>query len=257
MNLFDDLDGVDAVKTVSGGKETNVIRRVMPKTAGQQAYLETIRNPRNQLVFCMGPAGTGKTHLACGAAAEAIKAQEQGGFERIICVRPGVGAGDHQGYLPGTAEEKNAPFLRPILIELGRYFTPEDLKRRRGGDQPSIIVEPVDFMRGLTFKRSFIIVDEAQNCTHEQLKMIITRLGKGSKLVINGDESQSDLHPDRRGAFEMFARWWTGHNSVDGVATVAMTAADIVREEFLRRLMERWPGDVGCRIDPHSPFSEN
>lgn len=242
-HLFEDVRGNDCEITIRNGTKTTVLTGVHPKTPGQDRYMQAINN--NNLVFCLGPAGTGKTFISSGMAAKALKVNR---IERIICIRPAVGAGDPIGFLPGTSEEKLMPYLRPIMVELSKFFTPGEMSAYRSAknahDGAIIEIQPVDFMRGLTFHNSFIIVDEAQNCSHEQLKMIITRMGENTKMIINGDESQSDLPYHRRGALEFFAGAWVqpfGFNRVNGVERVIMSAEDVVRSQFLNELMKKWP----------------
>lgn len=233
MGMFDDLENCDRV--TEKGKPHNVIRRLSPKTEGQMRYLEAIES--NRVVFAHGPAGTGKSFLAAGSAAMALN---NGEVEQIFCVRPAVGAGERNGFLPGSSDEKLAPYLRPIMIELRRFFTPGQFasyRRKPDGEEMAVIeIQPIEFMRGLTFRNAFIVVDEAQNCTEEQMKMIVTRLGKGSRMVINGDETQSDLPHALRGGFGKYSRMFGG---IDAVGTVYMGREDVVRDPLLKLMMER------------------
>jgi phosphate starvation-inducible PhoH-like protein len=235
MGWLDDHDAPYKTVSEKGKPSQSVITHLVAKTEGQQDYLDAIEE--NRVVFCHGPAGTGKSFCSAGSAAIAFRKHE---FDRIVCVRPAVGAGEHIGFLPGTSDEKMMPYLRPIMLELQRFFPRGEFSslRRCKPDElmAEIEIQPLEFMRGLTFRKSFIIVDEAQNCTHEQMKMVITRLGKGSKMIINGDDTQSDLPEHLRGGFRKYSEMFYG---IDGIETVYLSTADIVRDPLLQQMMER------------------
>ena len=167
-------------------------RAVRPKTAGQKRYVDAIR--ANTITFGVGPAGTGKTYLAMAMAVAALKRKEVG---RIILTRPVVEAGENLGFLPGTLEEKIDPYIRPLYDAL---FDMTDMERARDLIEDGVIeIAPLAFMRGRTLNDSFIILDEAQNTTPEQMKMFLTRLGFGSKMVVTGDATQADLPGGKSG----------------------------------------------------------
>lgn len=212
------------------------IERLKPKTDGQRRYARAI--DENRLIFCLGPAGTGKTIVAAGMAAQFLKA---GRVERIVCVRPAVEAADTPGkntlgYLPGDKDAKLSPYLRPLLARLRKFFGEAEFNKLRSGEFPVIELYPLEHVRGDDFENCFVILDEAQNCTPGQLKMFITRLAEGSTMVINGDVNQSDLPEEKQGGLLKYSALW---EDVEGVGVVEMTKDDIVRDPFLARLMER------------------
>ena len=193
-----------AVRAVSEGAERQFLhllteniytttsgRVVRPRTLGQQVYIDAVRE--NTLVFGVGPAGTGKTYLAMAMAVSALKAHE---VERIVLTRPAVEAGEKLGFLPGALEDKVDPYLRPLYDALYDLLGSEAVDKYR--ERGNIEVAPLAYMRGRTLNQSFIILDEAQNTTYEQMKMALTRLGEGSKMVVTGDETQIDLGRGQR-----------------------------------------------------------
>lgn len=213
---------------------------VKAMTPNQAAYMEAIKD--NRLVFCLGPAGTGKTHVAAGVAARELHASN---IKQIIGVRPTVECGDrHLGATPGDLDEKLHPFLKPLLNELRQFFDPEEFRKMRTGEFPVIELSTLQHMRGSTFKDCIVIMDEAQNCTHREMEMFLTRLGFGSTLIINGDTSrdrdgrmrQCDLHSSEQGALEYFAKATDGFDNE--VSVITMTTQDCVRDPFLKRLMQ-------------------
>lgn len=201
-------------------------RAIRPKTAGQKRYVDAIR--ANTITFGVGPAGTGKTYLAMAMAVAALKRKEVG---RIILTRPVVEAGENLGFLPGTLEEKIDPYIRPLYDAL---FDMTDMERARDLIEDGVIeIAPLAFMRGRTLNDSFIILDEAQNTTPEQMKMFLTRLGFGSKMVVTGDATQADL-PGGKSGFVAVRRILEG---IDDIAFCDFTGADVVRHSLVAAIV--------------------
>lgn len=195
---------------------------VRPKTAGQKRYVDAIRN--NVITFGLGPAGTGKSWLAVAMAVQALQAKQ---VQRIILTRPAVEAGERLGFLPGDLMAKIDPYLRPLYDALYDMVEPEGTQKLI--ERQAVEVAPLAFMRGRTLNNSFIILDEAQNATPEQMKMFLTRIGFGSKVVITGDTTQVDV-PDGRSGLVGLER--TLHD-IDGLAFVHLSAADVVRHRIV------------------------
>jgi phosphate starvation-inducible protein PhoH and related proteins len=205
-------------------------RVIRPKTIGQKHYLDAIRN--NTVVFGIGPAGTGKTYLAMAMAVLALRRKQ---VNRIILTRPAVEAGERLGFLPGTLYEKIDPYLRPLFDALYDMMDAEQISvlMERG----TIEVAPLAFMRGRTLNDSFIVLDEAQNTTPEQMKMFLTRLGFGSKAVITGDVTQVDLPTGRHSGLQIVRRILT---DIDGVAFCELTGRDVVRHRIVQEIVEAY-----------------
>ena len=205
---------------------------VFPRTFGQAAFLEAIR--RNELTFGLGPAGTGKTWLAMAMAVSALLKNE---VSRIILTRPAVEAGEALGFLPGDLQQKILPYLRPLYDALHEMMPAEDVP---GLVERGVIeVAPLAYMRGRTLNRAFVILDEAQNTTREQMLMFLTRLGFGSKAVVNGDLTQVDLPAHKMPGLleaEFLLR------KVAGVGVVRLTGADVVRHPLVQRIIEAYKG---------------
>jgi phosphate starvation-inducible PhoH-like protein len=205
-------------------------RRIMARSPGQSAYIKALRE--NELVFALGPAGTGKTYLAVAAAVDLLM---NGRVERIILSRPAVEAGERLGFLPGDLRDKVDPFLRPIFDALNDMLPADQLARRLGTGE--IEVAPIAFMRGRTLSHAFVVLDEAQNTTPVQMKMFLTRLGEASRMVVTGDPTQVDLPVGARSglaeALETLGR-------VEGIATVRLTDKDVVRHELVARIVRAY-----------------
>jgi phosphate starvation-inducible PhoH-like protein len=216
---------------VTSGKQRNFGKKILtPKTLNQRRYMEAIE--RNDLVFGVGPAGTGKTYLAVAMAVSALLNKR---VTRIILTRPAVEAGERLGFLPGTLQEKIDPYLRPLYDALGDMLDPEKVEKYL--EKNVIEVAPLAFMRGRTLNDSFIILDEAQNSTPEQMKMVLTRQGFNSKMVVNGDSTQVDLPLGRKSglmdALEIL-------NGVEGISFVHFNDRDVVRHSLVQRIVKAY-----------------
>jgi phosphate starvation-inducible PhoH-like protein len=204
------------------------VRTVRPKSVGQKTYVESIDS--NTLTFAIGPAGTGKTYLAMAAA---VRALQERSVQRIILTRPAVEAGEKLGYLPGDLLAKVDPYLRPLFDALYDILGPEPASRLM--ERGTIEVAPLAYMRGRTLNDSFIILDEAQNTTPEQMKMFLTRLGFGSKAVVTGDVTQVDLPDGRRSGLRELPEDIV---AIDGVAFVSLDRDDVVRHRLVAEIVE-------------------
>jgi phosphate starvation-inducible PhoH-like protein len=205
-------------------------RQVQPRSPGQAAYVKSIRE--HDIVVCSGPAGSGKTFLAVALAVSFLRSEQ---VRKIVLVRPAVEAGESLGYLPGDLQAKINPYLRPLLDALREMMDYEHLKRLT--EQDIVEMVPLAYMRGRTLNNAFIILDEAQNTTVSQMKMFLTRLGVGSKMVISGDTTQIDLPSNRRSglvdAMERLER-------VRGCGRVELGTVDIVRHPLVQRIVEAY-----------------
>ena len=203
---------------------------IKSKTVGQKKYVDAIK--KNTIAFGEGPAGTGKTYLAVAMAASAYKNKQ---VDRIILTRPAVEAGEKLGFLPGDLQEKVNPYLRPLYDALQEMFGYENyLKLMEKG---AIEIAPLAYMRGRTLNNAFVILDEAQNTTKEQMKMFLTRLGEGSKMVITGDLSQVDLPPDKKSGLRHAMQVLS---NVEGIAIKKMTQKDVVRHPLVQMIVEAY-----------------
>ena len=205
-------------------------RRIAARSPGQAAYIKALRD--SELVFGLGPAGTGKTYLAVAAAVDLLMT---GRVERLILSRPAVEAGERLGFLPGDLRDKVDPYLRPIFDALNDMLPADQLARRLGTGE--IEVAPIAFMRGRTLSRAFVVLDEAQNTTPVQMKMFLTRLGEGSRMVVTGDPTQVDLPPGTRSGLAEALETLDG---VDGIAIVRFTDRDVVRHDLVARIVRAY-----------------
>src|ERR1700730_7106365 len=216
---------------VSSGRQRNFGKKVLaPKTVNQRRYLEAIE--RNDLVFGVGPAGTGKTYLAVAMAISALIGKK---VSRIILTRPAVEAGERLGFLPGTLQEKVDPYLRPLYDALYDMLESERVEKLL--ERSIIEVAPIAFMRGRTLNDSFIILDEAQNSTPEQMKMVLTRQGFNSKMVVNGDITQIDLPNGKRSGLLDAADIL---RSVEGIRFIQFDDRDVVRHNLVQRIVKAY-----------------
>jgi phosphate starvation-inducible PhoH-like protein len=204
--------------------------RVAPNTVNQKRYVDSVRT--NTITFGVGPAGTGKTFLAVAMAAAALSRHE---VNRIILTRPAVEAGERLGFLPGDLMAKVDPYLRPLFDALHDMLDPEKVSQHI--DRGVIEIAPLAFMRGRTLNDSFVILDEAQNTTPEQMKMFLTRLGFGSKLVVTGDVTQVDLPRDQRSGLLVVGEVL---DSIEDIQFVHFTAEDVVRHKLVQRIVEAY-----------------
>ena len=203
---------------------------VMPKTPSQLEYIRAIED--HDVVFGLGPAGTGKTYLAMAMALTLLKRRV---MQRIVLTRPAVEAGEALGFLPGDLREKVAPYLRPLYDAIHDMLDPDEGQRYL--EEGTIEIAPLAFMRGRTLSRSFVILDEAQNTTREQMFMALTRLGEDSKMVITGDSSQVDLKPGVRSGLTEAEHALQG---VEGIAFQRFSQADIIRHPVVGRIVEAY-----------------
>jgi phosphate starvation-inducible PhoH-like protein len=216
---------------VASGRQRNFGKKVLvPKTINQRRYLEAIE--RNDLVFGVGPAGTGKTYLAVAMAVSALLAKR---VSRIILTRPAVEAGERLGFLPGTLQEKVDPYLRPLYDALYDMLDAEKVEKYL--ERNIIEVAPLAFMRGRTLNDSFIILDEAQNSTAEQMKMVLTRQGFNSKMVVNGDTTQVDLPGGKRSGLNDAIEVLRG---VEGISFVYFDQRDVIRHVLVQRIVQAY-----------------
>lgn len=223
----------EVIVTTADGKP------IKPKTLGQKSYIEKINN--NDVVFGIGPAGTGKTYLAV---AMAVKAFKNGDVNRIILTRPAVEAGESLGFLPGDLQDKVDPYLRPLydgLFDILGFETYQNLV-----EKGLIEVAPLAYMRGRTLDNSFVILDEAQNTTHEQMKMFLTRLGYGSKAIITGDKTQVDLPRGKKSGIRSAENILFG---VKGIEFMHFSSIDVVRHPLVQRIIDAYEKDEKHKLE--------
>ena len=203
---------------------------IKPKTLGQRRYVEAIQ--KNTITICVGPAGTGKTYLAVALAVNAFRAKQ---VNRIILTRPAVEAGEKLGFLPGDLQQKVDPYLRPLYDALYDMLGAENFQKCQ--ERGDIEVAPLAYMRGRTLDDSFIILDEAQNTTQEQMKMFLTRLGFNSKAVVTGDITQIDLPGDKRSGLKQAVKILKG---IDSIAITQLNGKDVVRHRLVQEIIKAY-----------------
>ena len=205
---------------------------VVPRNLSQEHYVEFLKNPRKHIVFAIGPAGTGKTMLAVQMA---IKLYKEGEVSKIIVTRPAVSVDEEHGFLPGDLNAKMAPWTRPIMDVFAEYYRPIEITKML--EEQIIEVSPLAFMRGRTFKKSWIIADEMQNATPSQMKMLLTRLGDNSKMVVTGDTQQADRKENNNGLLD-FKRLVAQYENCKFVAGVEFAGKDIHRHSAVVEILK-------------------
>ena len=223
---FDNQDWHPLDDEINGRRDQKYVKNIKPRSEGQAELMKSI--DEYSLTMAIGPAGTGKTYIAIAKAAEAL---EKGEIERIILSRPAMEAGESLGYLPGDLQEKMAPYLRPLYDSLGDRMGGK--KVRQYLEDGTIEIAPVGFMRGRTLNNSFVVIDEAQNCTYGQLKMLLSRLGWHSTMVVTGDPEQSDLLDGMSGLSDISRRL----DALNNVAVVRLNESDIVRHPLVADML--------------------
>ena len=216
-------------------------KMVRPKTAGQARYVEMLR--KREIVICTGPAGTGKTYLAVARAVEALKTE---GIKKIVLVRPAVEAGENLGFLPGDLNAKINPYLRPLFDSLSDMMERDMLRRNMEDERIEVI--PLAYMRGRTLNNAYIILDEAQNTTIAQMKMFLTRMGAGSRIIVCGDTTQIDLPGHvKSGLTDALFRL----KMIEGIGTLRLNTHDIVRHNLVQQIVNAYEQAGNVVYDPH------
>ena len=227
---------IDATNKLTPNEESNIIgfkNRLKPRTINQKDYIRTVAE--NTVTFCQGAAGSGKTHIAIGMALEYLLDFK---VKKIVITRPVVEAGERLGFLPGTAEEKLHPYLLPIIDEIHYFIKSAHFAKLKS--QRLIEVVPLGLMRGRSFHDAFIVADECQNASYEQLKMLLTRIGMNSKMVLTGDVAQSDLQRQQQGGFlQLINRL----HDINGVGACKLETSDIVRNPIIADIVHRLDND--------------
>tara|TARA_Y100000004_G_C8880852_1_gene397556 strand:+ start:361 stop:1068 length:708 start_codon:yes stop_codon:yes gene_type:complete len=221
---------VDATKKIAD--ENNIIgfkNRLKPRSHNQKDYIRSVAE--NTVTFCQGVPGSGKTHIAVGMALEYLINHK---VEKLVITRPVVEAGERLGFLPGTAEEKLHPYLLPLFDEINYFLEMQSYTKLKVSRQIEIV--PLGLMRGRSFNNAFIVADECQNASYDQLKMLLTRIGMNSKMVLTGDVAQSDLQRQQQGGFlELMERL----NGIEGIGISKLYATDIVRNPIIGSIISR------------------
>jgi phosphate starvation-inducible PhoH-like protein len=226
-SVFDDTDWHPLDEHIDNNRDKKFVKNITPRTEGQKELMDSIKT--HNCTIALGPAGTGKTYLAVALAVEALQAGE---VDKIILSRPAMEAGESLGYLPGDMHEKMAPYLRPLYDVLGDRLGGK--KVRQLLDDGTIEIAPIGFMRGRTLNNAFIVIDEAQNCTYQQLKMILSRLGWHSNMVVTGDPAQSDLLEGVSGLKDISERL----TKVSNIGVIKLRQSDIVRHPLVAEMLD-------------------
>ena len=225
-------DGFGEIEKLNGDTVCTAVsgKPIRPKTLGQKKYLDNIR--KNTVCFCIGPAGTGKTYLAMAMAVTAFKTN---GVNRIILTRPAIEAGEKLGFLPGDLQQKVDPYLRPLYDALHEIMGAETFQKNM--EKGLIEVAPLAYMRGRTLDNSFIVLDEGQNTTHEQMKMFLTRIGWGSKAVVTGDITQIDLPEGKKSGLKEAVKIL---DNIEGIGISRLTSKDVVRHPLVQKIINAY-----------------
>ena len=213
----------------NGNSHFSLQTYLRPKSTNQCTYIKAIH--QSDVVFCSGPAGSGKTAIAVGLACQYLIENK---VDKIVITRPTIEAGRGLGHLPGTYTAKIQPYLVPVLEEMSKYLDPEALRAFRNTNMIELC--PLEYMRGRNFHESFMILDEAQNATFDQIKMFITRIGKNSKAILNGDPAQTDLYADMKGGLNKCINKLVG---IEGISICKLEGADIVRNDIIAKILNR------------------
>ena len=220
---------IDATNPLLPAPTHTYRNRLKPRTPNQKEYIRTASE--NHITFCQGVAGSGKTHIAIGMAIEYLLEDK---VSKIVITRPVVESGEKIGYLPGTAEEKLHPYLLPLLDEVNHFISSAQYNSLKTNNKIEIV--PLGLMRGRNFHNSFIVADECQNASYDQLKMLLTRLGNESKMILTGDVSQSDLHRHMQGGFHTMTNVLA---DVEGIGIARLDFADIIRHPIIGQILGR------------------
>ena len=221
---------IDATNKITPPENVIGFKNVLkPRTINQKNYIRTVAE--NTVTFCQGVAGSGKTHIAIGMGLEYLVHQK---VKKIVITRPVVEAGERLGFLPGTAEEKLHPYLLPILDEINYFMQIQHYTKLKVNREIEVV--PLGLMRGRSFHDAFIVADECQNASYDQLKMLLTRIGTNSKMILTGDVAQSDLQKYQRGGFLNLSNMLEG---VEGVGRISLEAIDIVRNPIIGSIVDR------------------
>ncbi len=227
LHSFEDSGWHPLDAEIDGRRDQKYVKNIKPRSDGQAKLMQAIKD--YSLTVAIGPAGTGKTYLAISSAVEAL---EKGEIERIILSRPAMEAGESLGYLPGDMHEKMAPYLRPLYDALGDRLGGKRVRTLL--EDGTIEIAPIGFMRGRTLNNAFVVIDEAQNCTYSQLKMILSRLGWHSTMVVTGDPDQSDLLDGLSGLSDIARRL----DKIPNIAVIHLNQTDIVRHPLVAEMLD-------------------
>lgn len=222
-------NSIDLTENLVPTPNHNIRNKLKPRSENQSAYIRSIAE--NSITFCQGLAGSGKTHIAIGMALEYLLENKA---KKIIITRPVLEAGEKIGYLPGSAEEKLHPYLLPIIDEIHHFISPAHYASLKLNNKIEVV--PLGLMRGRNFHNAFIVADECQNASYEQLKMLLTRLGTESKLVLTGDIGQSDLSRHLQGGFIGMI---DALSDIEGIGVTHLTASDIVRNPIIAKILAK------------------